>query len=71
MIVADDASKFAYGTFLKQVNPKELQIAFKQLFRSGTPYFSILRVDRDLSLGTMTKFFADRKILLRQKTQSS
>ena len=71
LIVADAASKFAYGTFLKQVNPKELQRAFKQLFRSGTPYFSILRVDRDLSLGTMTKFFADRKILLRQKRGKS
>ena len=70
LIVCDSASKYVYGQILNEVNPKELKRAFTTLFKSPhhMPYFPVLVVDKDRSLGTMARpFFASRHMLLRQK----
>ena len=68
LVVCDAMSKFCYAQHLAEVNPKELKKAFQALFRQGMPYFAIVKVDKDRSLGTLANnFFANRHVLLSQR----
>ena len=68
LVVCDAMSKYVYAEYLAEVNPTELKRAFKTLFRRRMTYFSILKSDKDKSLGTLKHtFFADRHILLSQR----
>ena len=70
LTVCDSLSKMVYGHVLKEVNPKELKMAFTALFKSPhyMSYYPVLVVDLDKSLSTLARpFFSSRHMLLRQK----
>ena len=68
LVVADTVSKYVYARPLAKNNPANLKRAFIAMFNTqNCPYFPIIKVDKDKNMFALRTFFAERKMLLKQK----
>ena len=68
LVLADSVSKYVYARPLAKNNPQNLKKAFKSMFKTqNCPYFPLVKVDKDKNMVALRTFFAERKMLLKQK----